>query len=80
MERIHHQDKEGNTILAKHCGMRTRNCVIVAQGDHLVATLGVKDLLIIQDGNATLVADRKEEGTVKQIVEFLKTKGLENFV
>jgi mannose-1-phosphate guanylyltransferase len=80
VERMHPHDKEGNTILAKHCGLRTRNCVIVAHGDQLIATVGVKDLLIIQDGNATLVADRREEGTIKQIVEFLKTKGLENYV
>jgi mannose-1-phosphate guanylyltransferase len=80
IERMHQQDGEGNTILAKHCGLRTRHCVIVAPGDHLVATVGVKDLLIVHDGNVTLVADRREEGTVKQLVEFLKKKGMENYL
>jgi len=37
-------------------------------------------LLIVQDGNATLVADKREEATVKQLVELLKKKGLERYL
>src|SRR5260370_30068400 len=79
LERMHPQDAEGNTVLASHCGLHTQGCVIVADPGHLVATVGVKNLLIVQDGNATLIADRGEEGTVKQLVELLKTKGLESY-
>jgi mannose-1-phosphate guanylyltransferase len=35
----------------------------------------VSDLLIIQDGNAILVADRKFEDKVKEIVDKLKNTG-----
>src|SRR5438094_7342144 len=77
LERMHPQDADGNTVLAAHCGIKTRHCVIVGSPDHLVTTVGVENLLIIQDGDATLVADRREEGTVKQLVELLKSKGLE---
>jgi mannose-1-phosphate guanylyltransferase len=80
LERMNPQDAEGNTVLALHCGLKTNNCVIVADSGHLIATVGVKDLLIVQDGNATLVADRREEGTVKQIVEMLKKKGMEKYL
>jgi len=78
LERLHPQDADGNTVLALHCGLRTKGCVIVSDPGHVVATAGVENLLIVQDGNATLVADRREEGTIKQIVELLKTKGLES--
>jgi mannose-1-phosphate guanylyltransferase len=80
LERMNPQDAEGNTVLALHCGLKTSNCVIVADAGHLIATVGVKDLLIVQDGDATLVADRREEGTVKQIVEMLKKKGMEKYL
>jgi mannose-1-phosphate guanylyltransferase len=80
VERMHPQDADGNTVLATHCGIQTKSCVIVADNGHLIATVGVKDLLIVQDGNATLVADRKEEGTVKQLVEQLKKKELEKYL
>jgi mannose-1-phosphate guanylyltransferase len=42
--------------------------------------MGVDNLLIVQDGNATLVADRRDEAAVKQIVELLKQKGLEKYL
>ena len=80
LERLHPQDADGNTVLATHCGLRTKDCVIAADAGQLIATFGVDNLLIVQDGNATLVADRREEGTVKQIVEFLKKKGLESYL
>jgi mannose-1-phosphate guanylyltransferase len=80
LERLHPQDSEGNTVLADHCGIHTRDCVIVGQSAKLIATIGVSNLLIIQDGDATLIADRREEGTVKTLVELMKQKGLESFL
>jgi mannose-1-phosphate guanylyltransferase len=80
VERLNPQDADANTVLAAHCGLDTQKCVIVADAGHLIATVGVKDLLIVQDGNATLVADRKDEGRVKDLVELLKKKGLENYL
>jgi mannose-1-phosphate guanylyltransferase len=80
LERMHPQDADGNTVLAAHCGLKTKGCVIVAEEGRLVATVGVENLLIVQDGNATLVADRREEGTVKQLVELLKQKSLEIYL
>jgi mannose-1-phosphate guanylyltransferase len=80
LERMHPQDADDNTVLGTHCGIRTNGCVIVGDAGRLIATVGVSNLLIIQDGNATLVADRRDEGAVKQLVELLKKKGLEEYL
>ena len=80
LERMNPQDADGNTVLATYCGMTTKNCVVVGDPGRLIATVGVRDLLIIQDGDATLVADRRDEGTIKQLVDLLKKKGLETYL
>lgn len=80
LERMHPQDADGNTVLATHCGLKTKNCVIAADAGHLVATVGVSNLLIVQDGDATLVADRGEEGNIKQLVDLLKKKNLDKYL
>jgi mannose-1-phosphate guanylyltransferase len=80
LERMNPQDAHGNTVLGTHCGINTNNCVIVADADQLVTTIGVDNLLIVQAGDATLVADRREEGTVKQLVDLLKKKGLDGYL
>ncbi len=80
LERMHPQDADGNTVLAEHCGLNTRNCIIVGEPGRLLATGGVANLVIVQDGDATLVADRCDEKTVKELVELLKKHGLERYL
>jgi mannose-1-phosphate guanylyltransferase len=80
LERLHPQDADDNTVLALHSGINTSNCIIVGEPGRLIATAGVRDLLIIQDGDALLVADRRDEAAVKQIVERLGQQGLERFL
>ncbi|HSQ55018.1 MAG TPA: sugar phosphate nucleotidyltransferase [Gemmata sp.] len=80
LERRNPQDAEGNTIKALHAGVKTKNCVIVSDPDHLIGTLGVEDLVIVQCGNATLVTTRKGEADVKQLIEKIKSQGLERFL
>jgi mannose-1-phosphate guanylyltransferase len=80
LERRNPQDQHGNTIQALHCGVQTTRCVVVSDGDHLIGTIGVSDLIIIQNGNATLVATRENEGEVKKLVDEIKARGLGRFL
>jgi mannose-1-phosphate guanylyltransferase len=75
LERGNPQDADGNTVQANHCGIQTSKCVIVGDADRVIGTYGVSNLLIVQDGNAILVADRKFEDKVKEIVDKLKATG-----
>ena len=80
LERLHPHDEADNTVLATHCGIGTHGCVIVGDPGKLITTIGVNNLIIIQDGDATLVADRREEAAVKALVEQMKLKGLESYL
>ncbi|MSQ93875.1 MAG: mannose-1-phosphate guanylyltransferase [Gemmataceae bacterium] len=80
LERRLPQDAHDNTVLANHLGVDTHNCVIAGEADKLIATLGISDLIIIQDGDAILVAHRNEEGNIKKIVEQLKAGGMEKYL
>jgi mannose-1-phosphate guanylyltransferase len=80
LERMNPQDADRNTIQAIHAGLKTSGCVIVGDAGRLIATAGVKDLLIVQDGDATLVADRNDENAVKQLVELLQKKRLDQYL
>jgi mannose-1-phosphate guanylyltransferase len=80
LERLHPQDADGNTVLARHAGVDTSNCIIVGDDTHVIGTLGVKDLIIVQDGDCLLVADRTKESEVKKLVDELKKRGLEKYL
>jgi mannose-1-phosphate guanylyltransferase len=80
LERMHPQDGDGNTVLAQHAGIDTKNCLIVAEPGKLVTTINVENLLIVQDGDSLLIADRRDEGAVRQLVDLLKQRGLERYL
>ncbi len=80
LERRNPQDASRNTVQGLHCGIETSECVIVSDGDHLIGTLCVKELIIIREGNATLVTTRKHESEVKKLVDEIKRKGLGQFL
>ena len=80
LERMNPQDADGNTVLGEFCGVNTKGCVIVGDAGRMIGAIGVENLLIIQDGDATLVADRREESAVKKLVELLQQKRLEKYL
>jgi mannose-1-phosphate guanylyltransferase len=80
IERMSPQDANGNTVLANHCGLTTQGCLIVGDADRLIATVGVENLVIVQDGNAVLIADKRDEGAIKKLVELLKQSGREEYL
>jgi mannose-1-phosphate guanylyltransferase len=80
LERMHPQDAQHNTVLANHAGMETQRCVIVGDSDRLIATAGVQDLLIIQDGNVTLIAHRSQESAIKKLVERLQAEKRDDYI
>ncbi|NLJ56462.1 MAG: NTP transferase domain-containing protein [Firmicutes bacterium] len=68
-----------NVSKGRHLGLATENCLVYAQ-DALVATLGVSDLVIVQTEDVVLVCSMERAQEVKELVEKLKTEGLEQYL
>jgi mannose-1-phosphate guanylyltransferase len=79
-ERMHPQDAERNTIRATHCGLNTQNCLIVGDPGRLIATVNIENLIIVQDGDATLIADKRDEAAIKKLVGHLKQQGWDQYL
>lgn len=75
--RHHPADEHGNVLLARHTGVDTRGCILVADADHLLATIGVQDLIVVHTADATLVCDRRREADVKALVKQLEAQGFD---
>jgi mannose-1-phosphate guanylyltransferase/mannose-6-phosphate isomerase len=67
-------DARGNRVRGKAIVIDSENCYI--QSDkRMVAAVGVKDLVIVDTGDAVLVSDREHAQAVKQVVERLREDG-----
>jgi mannose-1-phosphate guanylyltransferase/mannose-6-phosphate isomerase len=80
LERLNDQDDRENTVIGKHLGIRTANSIIVGESEHLIATIGVEDLVIVQTPTATLIAKKSDEAAVKQIVELIEQNGWQAYL
>lgn len=69
-------DGNGNTLDGLVCAVDTAGCIVRTTDEHLVATIGVKNLIIVHTPSATLVADKRDEGSLKQLIAELEQRGL----
>lgn len=75
LERINKVDDNNNCLLADKLEMtRTSNTTVVSNSDKLIATVGVKDLVIVETDDVILVASKDEVSNVKEIIAQLKAK------
>ena len=70
------KDADGNVINGDVFMQDTTNTYIHANG-HMIATIGVQDLIIVDTPNATLISTKDKSQEVKNIVEQLKRKDRE---
>ncbi len=78
--RLRGVDGDGNTIAGKHLGLHTANCVVRSDDEHLVVTLGLKDCIVVHTPDATLVADRRDEESIRRIVKLLEERGWSQYL
>ncbi|CAM5234566.1 mannose-1-phosphate guanylyltransferase/mannose-6-phosphate isomerase [Rhodanobacter lindaniclasticus] len=69
------KDADGNLREGDTMTVDTRNSLLRSHERHLLATVGVDDLIVVTTPDATLVAHRDAAQDVKKIVEQLKAAG-----
>lgn len=63
--------ENNNIVKALHKGIQTENCIIVGDPQKLIATLNVKDLVIVDTEDALLVCDAGSAQHIKELVKQL---------
>ncbi len=75
LSRLKGKDEKGNTLVGKHLGVNTTNTIVRGDDEHLIVTVGMDDCIIVRTPDATLIADRKNEESIRKVVELLTEKG-----
>ncbi len=80
MARLHGTDENGNTVLGRHLGIDTHGTIVRTSEDHLVVTIGLRDCVVVHTPDATLVADKHHEETVRKAVDELQRRGWREYL
>jgi mannose-1-phosphate guanylyltransferase len=77
-------DEAGNVVVAPDpeavALIDTSGSVVVASAGRLVATVGLRDVIVVDTGDALLVCHRKQAQDVKAVVDELKRRGAEHLL
>jgi mannose-1-phosphate guanylyltransferase len=73
-------DSQGNTIVGASCQLDTNDCIIRSTGDHLVATIGLTDYVVVHTPDATLIAPKGDEAALRKLVALIEKRGHDRFL
>ncbi|MGD1905419.1 MAG: mannose-1-phosphate guanylyltransferase [Leptolyngbyaceae cyanobacterium] len=72
VERLLKQPEQANVEMAQHLGLDTTDSIIYASGeDEVVVTIGLQDVVVVREGNATLVVHKSRTQDIKKAVKAL---------
>jgi mannose-1-phosphate guanylyltransferase len=74
------KDTEGNAGDAERLALDAQGCYVRAPAGKLVALLGVRDLVVVDTGDALLVLPRDRAQSVGKVIDALKAGGKDRFV
>lgn len=75
LERINKKNEDENVVLARDfVSIDTKNCVISAD-KKTIATIGIKDLIIVDTDDAMLICNKNSTQKVKDIISKIKEQG-----
>lgn len=77
--RVSGKDDNGNSINGKVIQRETANCLVFSP-EKMVATVGVEDLIIINTDDALLICRRGHSQDVKEIVDHLRRKQMNEYL
>jgi len=71
LERLLGGDKP-NVELTTHVGLDTKGAILFSSNsDEVIVTIGVEDLVVVRDGNVTLIAKKDRTQEIKQVLKQL---------
>jgi len=68
-----------NFVKGKYLGIETTNCLVLG-GERLIATIGLKDLVIVDTDDAILIASKNQAEKVKDLTQKLQKEGFSDYL
>lgn len=79
VERINPTDEHGNMVKGNVVSYDMRGCTIEG-GEKLIAAVGLRDIIVVDTADATLICDKQSAGDIKKILESLRSQGREQYL
>ena len=79
IERIKGTDADENTFTGNVVAIDTSHCIIEGQ-DKLIAAVGLKDIIVVDTPDATLICHKEKTGEIKKLLDLLRSQNKETYL
>lgn len=79
VERIKKCNEDNNVVSGKVITVNTKDCIIEGR-NKLIATVGLRDIIIVDTEDATLISSKENAGEIKQILAKLRDENMEEYL
>jgi mannose-1-phosphate guanylyltransferase/mannose-6-phosphate isomerase len=79
LEEVMEGDKNGNVVIGNVVGMDCKGSIFYT-GEKLLGAIGVRDMVVVNTSDATLIVPKSKVQKVKDLVETLKKEGKEEYL
>jgi len=76
LDEIQEKDQHGNILLGNTIDIGSQDSIVFA-GERVLATIGLRDMVVADTPDATLIAPKEKIQEVRQVVDILKKNGRE---
>jgi len=73
------QDTQGNVVVGEHVGIDTTGSLLYSSG-RLIATVGLRDMIVVDTGDAVLICPKARAQEVKDLVDELRGKQKDEYL
>jgi mannose-1-phosphate guanylyltransferase len=81
MESVLEADGDGNvSVCGRAFHLGSRGNIVVSSEDHLIATIGLDDLVIVHSPDATLVCSKRDAQGIKELVDNIREETGEKYL
>ena len=77
--RIKENDSEGNVVNGNVVTVNTQNCVIEG-ADKLIATVGLRDMIVVDTKDATLIFTKENASKIKKVLAKLRENNKKQYL
>ncbi len=75
LERLLNSDSDDNIVIGNHVGLDTHKSIIHnSEKEEIIMTIGLQNVVVVRDGNATLIVDKSNTQDIKKALKRLQEK------
>lgn len=77
LDRVLPRDQEDNVVIGRHVSLNTSDCVIYGQEGKVVATIGIRDMIIAETEHGLLICPKSRSQDIRQLLAEMAERGTE---